>query len=125
MVGYDNHPWKSQKTKGLPKWGMMSGGNSRLPYGLPMTTASRFVTDLQHEQSIGNVSSETAQHLKHEFRKFGRDASGLTLAAAVGGEIDRLERTGDYASAAPSEPSGGRVECLVARMGIEHRWVRE
>jgi hypothetical protein len=92
VVGYYNHPWKSQKTKGLPKWGMMSGGNSRLPYGLPMTTASRFVTDLQREQRIGNVSAETEQHLKHEFRKFGRDASGPTLAAAVEAEIVRLER---------------------------------
>ena len=39
-----------------------------------------------------NVSSETEQHLKHEFRKLGRDASPTLLAAAVEAEIDRLER---------------------------------
>ena len=57
-----------------------------------MTFAGNFITDLQREQRIGNVSSETEQHLKHEFRKLGRDASGPTLAAAVDAEIDRLER---------------------------------
>ena len=40
----------------------------------------------------GNVSSETEQHLKHEFRTLGRDALDLALAAAVGSEIDRLSR---------------------------------
>jgi hypothetical protein len=57
-----------------------------------MTTASRFVADLQNELRSGNVSSATEQHLKHEFRKLGRDASGTTLASAIGSEIDRLER---------------------------------
>ena len=41
---------------------------------------------------MGNVSSETEQHLKHEFRTLGRDASDAALAAAVGSEIDRLSR---------------------------------
>jgi hypothetical protein len=41
-----------------------------------MTAAGDFITALQQEQRIGNVSSETEQHLKHEFRKLGRDASG-------------------------------------------------
>jgi hypothetical protein len=40
----------------------------------------------------GNVASETEQHLKHEFRKLGWDASDPTLAAAIGVEIDRLKR---------------------------------
>jgi hypothetical protein len=57
-----------------------------------MTIAGQFIADLQREQRIGNVSSETEQHLKHEFRKLGRDASGSTLAAAVEAEIERLER---------------------------------
>jgi hypothetical protein len=57
-----------------------------------MTIAGNFITGLQREQRVGNVSSETEQHLKHEFRKLGRDASGPTLAAAVEAEIDRLER---------------------------------
>jgi len=57
-----------------------------------MSTAGQFITELQCEQKIGNVSSETEQHLKHEFRKLGRDASPTLLAAAVEAEIDRLER---------------------------------
>jgi hypothetical protein len=57
-----------------------------------MTNAGDFITALQQEQRIGNVSSETEQHLKHEFRKLGRDASHTILALAVGAEIDRLER---------------------------------
>jgi hypothetical protein len=57
-----------------------------------MTIAGNFIAALQQEQRIGNVSSETEQHLKHEFRKLGRDASGATLAVVVEAEIKRLER---------------------------------
>ena len=57
-----------------------------------MPTAGDFITALQQEQRIGNVSSETEQHLKHEFRKLGRDASNMILGVAVDAEIDRLER---------------------------------
>ena len=57
-----------------------------------MTIAGNFITDLQAEQKIGNVSYETEQHLKHEVRRLGRDASAPTLAAAVEVEIERLER---------------------------------
>jgi hypothetical protein len=57
-----------------------------------MTIAGDFITALQTEQIIGNVSSETEQHLKHEFRRLGRVASGASLALAVGAEIERLER---------------------------------
>jgi len=57
-----------------------------------MTIAANFIAGLQAEQKMGNVSSETEQHLKHEFRKLGRDASIAMLAAAVNAEIDRLER---------------------------------
>lgn len=45
-----------------------------------MTIAGQFITALQQDQRIGNVSSETEQHLKHEFRKLGRDASNTMLA---------------------------------------------
>jgi hypothetical protein len=38
------------------------------------------------------VSLETEQHLKHESRKLGWDATDPTLAAAIGVEIDRLKR---------------------------------
>jgi len=57
-----------------------------------MTMAGDFISALQTEQSIGNVSSETEQHLKHEFRVLGRDASSTSLAEAVDAEIERLER---------------------------------
>ena len=55
-----------------------------------MTIAGQFVAELQRERRSGNVSLETEQHLKHEFRKLGWDASDPTLAAAIGAEIDRL-----------------------------------
>ena len=57
-----------------------------------MTAASEFIAQLQSERRGGNVSGETDQHLKHEFRKLGRDASHLILSTAIGSEIDRLER---------------------------------
>jgi hypothetical protein len=57
-----------------------------------MSIAGQFIAELQRERRSGNVSSETEQHLKHEFRKLGRDASDLTLTAAIGAEIDRLSR---------------------------------
>jgi hypothetical protein len=49
------------------------------------------MTVSQAEQRLGNVSSETEQHLKHDFRRLGRDASGPMLVAAVEAEIMRLE----------------------------------
>jgi len=58
-----------------------------------MTIAGNFIAAIQQEQRIGNVSSETEQHLKHEFRKLGgSDASRKPLAMAVTVEIERLER---------------------------------
>jgi hypothetical protein len=57
-----------------------------------MTIAGQFIAHLQREQRLGNVSSETEQHLKHEFRKLGRDMSNTALAVAVQAEIERLER---------------------------------
>jgi hypothetical protein len=56
-----------------------------------MTAAAEFIAQLQSERRGGNVSGETEQHLKHEFRNLGRDASDLILSA-VESEIDRLER---------------------------------
>jgi hypothetical protein len=57
-----------------------------------MSIAGQFISELQRERRSGNVSSETEQHLKHEFRKLGWDASDPILAAAIGTEIDRLSR---------------------------------
>jgi hypothetical protein len=58
-----------------------------------MTMAGNFIAALQREQMIGNVSSETEQHLKHAFGRLrGSNASRTVLAAAVEAEINRLER---------------------------------
>ena len=57
-----------------------------------MTAAGRFIAQLQRERRGGKVSSETEQHIKHEFRKLGRNVPASTLAAAVEVEIDRLNR---------------------------------
>ena len=54
------------------------------------TAGQQFIAGLQRERRSGNISSETEQHLKHEFRQLGRDASGATSAAAIGTEIDRF-----------------------------------
>jgi|ERR1019366_8715688 hypothetical protein len=83
---------KRLQVKGILKLDVPAGDANRLPYGRQMTIAGNFITNLQAEQRIGNVSSETEPHLKHEFRKLGRDASGRTLAKAVVAEIERLER---------------------------------
>ena len=66
--------------------------HSRLPHNHGMSTARQFIAELQRERRSGNVSSETEQHLKHEFRTLGREASDSALAVAVGSEIDRLSR---------------------------------
>lgn len=58
---------------------------------MTMTIAGQFITALQAEQKTGAVSSETEQHLKHEFRRIGRDAPAPMLIAAVEAEISRLE----------------------------------
>jgi len=67
---------------------MGRGTDGHLRYGRRMS----IISDLQREQKVGNVSSETEQHHKHEFRRLGSDASDSMLAAAVEAEIVRLER---------------------------------
>ena len=59
---------------------------------LPMTTASRCISELQRERRDGNLSSKTEQHLEHEFRSLGWAAIGSALAAVIGSEVDRLDR---------------------------------
>jgi hypothetical protein len=61
-------------------------------YASEMTTAGHFIAGLQRERRIGNVSGETDQHIKHEFRRLGWDASDMTLATAIDSETDRPER---------------------------------
>jgi hypothetical protein len=57
-----------------------------------MAAATQFIRTLQRERRNGNVSFETEQHLRHEFRKLGGMASDSTLGAVIGAEADRLER---------------------------------
>jgi hypothetical protein len=47
-----------------------------------MTAAGEVIAELQKERRGGNVSGETEQHLKHEFRKLGWNASDSILGAA-------------------------------------------
>jgi hypothetical protein len=61
-------------------------------YNGQMTTAAQFIAELQKERRSGNVSSETEQHLKHEFRSLGPNVMDAAFAAAIGSEVDRLER---------------------------------
>jgi hypothetical protein len=68
------------------------GGNSHFLYAAAMTAAGQFIAELHQERQRGKVSSETELHLKHVFRKLGWDTPATTLAAAIGEEIDRLER---------------------------------
>ena len=69
----------------------MSKALGRFTFTLRLTVAGQFIADLQKERRLGNISSESEQHLKHESRKLGWDAPNTTLAAAIGSEIDRLE----------------------------------
>jgi len=57
-----------------------------------MSSAGQFIAGLHSERRRGNISSETEQHLKHEFRTLGWDAADCRLAAVVEAEIDRLVR---------------------------------
>ena len=57
-----------------------------------MSIAGQFIAELQRERRSGNVSLETEQHLKHEFRTLGWGASDPILVAAIGEEIERLSR---------------------------------
>jgi hypothetical protein len=59
-------------------------GSRRIPRAHLSTTGT--------EQKIANVSAEAEQHLKHEFRNLGNEASDTILAAPVEAEINRLER---------------------------------
>jgi hypothetical protein len=75
-----------------------------------MNTAGQFITALRTEQKVGNVSAETEQHLKHEFRRLGKDAPDMILAAAVEAGDQSSGTTGGDTSAASGDPSGRRVE---------------
>jgi hypothetical protein len=57
-----------------------------------MNTTGQFIVELQRERRMGNVSSETEQHLKHEFRTTWPRRIGLGAGGGGGLEIDRLSR---------------------------------
>ena len=65
-------------------WSNTLFNGRRLHYGREMSIATQFIAELQRERRSGNVSSETEQHLKHEFRTLGRDASESRYLAAAG-----------------------------------------
>jgi hypothetical protein len=70
----------------------MTKAAGRFALALRMTTAGQFIAELGRERRVGNVSSEAEQRLKQVFRTLGWDASEATLIAAIGSEIDRVER---------------------------------
>jgi hypothetical protein len=76
-----------------------------------MTTAAQFIAELSTERRNGNVSSETEQHLKHEFRSLGPNAMDAAFAAAIGLEVDRLER---------EAATLRRLQTELFRTGVDH-----
>jgi hypothetical protein len=70
----------------------MSKALGRFTFALRMTVAGQFIAELQRERRIGNVCSETEQRLKDAFRTLGWEAPESALTAAIGFEIDRVER---------------------------------
>ena len=79
-----------------------------MPYAARMTAAGQFIAEPHQERRRGKVTSETELHLKHVFRKLGWDTAASTLAAAVGEEIDRLEREVATLRRLRAEVLGGR-----------------
>jgi hypothetical protein len=85
-----------------------------------MTTAGHFITELQNERRRGNISAETEQHLRHEFRKLG-PVTEKTRARAIGAEAQRLEREARtlrrmqvefFGTVVDSEPKGSMSAAL-------------
>src|ERR1700739_2644801 len=76
-------------------FGVLGGPKQSIPLCSLNDAAGQFIAELHSERRRGHVSSETELHLKHVFRKLDWDTPNTpasTLAAAVGEEIDRLER---------------------------------
>lgn len=57
----------------------------------PARPGAPFLAALLVEHRDGHCSYETAQHLKHEFRRLGASATSADLAEAVDQEVGRLE----------------------------------
>jgi hypothetical protein len=70
----------------------MSKALGRFAFVLRTTKAGQFVAELGRQRRNGNLSSDTEQQVKQEFRRLGWEAEDAKLVAAVGSEIDRLER---------------------------------
>jgi hypothetical protein len=56
------------------------------------TAAGYFISLLAKERQAGIVTTETEQHLKHDFRKLSWRADDAVLAASVSTQIERLEK---------------------------------
>jgi hypothetical protein len=64
----------------------------RSTFVLRATNGGQFLAELGQERRNGHISPDTEQRVKLAFRTLGWDASDAALGAAVGAEIDRVER---------------------------------
>ena len=70
----------------------MSNMTGRSAFVLRTTKGGQFLAELGQERRNGTISPDTEQRVKLAFRTLGWDAPDAALAAAVGAEIDRVER---------------------------------
>jgi hypothetical protein len=70
----------------------MSKAAGRFTFALRMTAAGRFIAALQQERRSGHVAFETEERLRRAFRTLGSDPPESALTAAIGSEIERVER---------------------------------
>jgi hypothetical protein len=64
----------------------------RSAFVLRTTNGGQFLAELGQERRNGNISPDMGQRVKLAFRTVSWDAPDAALAAAVGAEIDRVER---------------------------------
>jgi hypothetical protein len=90
-VPQHNRPWLTTFGGLAETSGRWVGLSGRFPCAARMTAAGQFIADLHKERRSGKVSSGTELHLKPRVPKAWLGYASQ-LAAAVGEEIDRLER---------------------------------
>jgi len=86
----------------------MSKMIGRSAFVLRTANGGQFLAELGQERRNGTISPDTEQRVKLAFRTLGRDAPDAALAAAVGAEIDRLERDATVLRKLRSELFGER-----------------
>jgi hypothetical protein len=64
----------------------------RSAFVLRTASGGQFLAELGQERRNGTISPDTEQRVKLTVRVLARDAPDATPAAAVGAEIDRVER---------------------------------